>query len=151
MIRVNKKDFIFRQANCTMNVLHLSLLKSFVLSICSKDPMKNSTLGILLQDYLQLSASQVPTMMSLWKMISVCFNLKFLILTLRHMFCSSKPSNISQERDFVSSASQNKLKKHTFLWFKKETFWWEEIKWILPKNMLSTSVVDIIFFRTFLL
>ena len=151
MIRVNKKDFIFRQANCTMNVLHLSLLKSFVLSICSKDPMKNSTLGILLQDYLQLSASQVPTMMSLWKMISVCFNLKFLILTLRHMFCSSKPSNISQERDFVSSASRNKLKKHTFLWFKKETFWWEEIKWILPKNMLNTSVVDIIFFRTFLL
>ena len=64
MIRVNKKDFIFRQANCTMNVLHLPLLKSFVFSICSKDPIKNSTLGILLQDYLQLSASQVPTMMS---------------------------------------------------------------------------------------
>ena len=45
MIRANKRDFIFRQGNCTMNVLHPSLSKSFALKICSKDPMKNSTLG----------------------------------------------------------------------------------------------------------
>ena len=45
MIQANKKVFIFRQGECTMNVLHPSLSKSFVLSICSRDPMKNSTLG----------------------------------------------------------------------------------------------------------
>ena len=45
MIQVNKKDFIFRQGNCTINVLHPSLSKLFSLNICSKDPMKNSTLG----------------------------------------------------------------------------------------------------------
>ena len=44
MIRGNKKAFIFRQGSCTKNVLHPSLLKSFALSICSRDPMKNSTL-----------------------------------------------------------------------------------------------------------
>ena len=45
MIQANKKVFIFRQGNYKMNVLHLSLAKSFALSICSKDPMKNTTLG----------------------------------------------------------------------------------------------------------
>ena len=45
MIRANKKAFIFWQGSCTMSVLHPSLLKSFALSICSRDPMKNSTLG----------------------------------------------------------------------------------------------------------
>ena len=45
IIRVNKEVFIFRQGNCTMNVLHPSLSKSFALSICSRGPMKNSTLG----------------------------------------------------------------------------------------------------------
>ena len=35
----NKKVFIF------LNVLHLSLSKSFALSICSLDSMKNPTLG----------------------------------------------------------------------------------------------------------
>ena len=40
-----KKVFIFRQGNCTINVLHPSLLKSFALSICSRDSMKNSTVG----------------------------------------------------------------------------------------------------------
>ena len=41
MIRANNKAFIFRQGNCKMNVLHLSLLKSFALSTSSRDPMKN--------------------------------------------------------------------------------------------------------------
>ena len=55
------------------------------------------------------------------------FNLKCLIPTLHHMFYSPKPSNIYRKKDFVSSILQNKLEKYTFLWFKKETyFWWEE-------------------------
>ena len=50
MIRANEKVLIFHQGNCTMNVLHLSLSKSFALSICSRDPMKNSTLGYFCKD-----------------------------------------------------------------------------------------------------
>ena len=45
MVWANKIVFIFRQGNCTMNILHPSLSKSFALSICSRDPMKDSTLG----------------------------------------------------------------------------------------------------------
>ena len=45
MIRANKEAFIFRQGNCTMNVLRWSLSKSFVSSIFSRNPMKYSTLG----------------------------------------------------------------------------------------------------------
>ena len=45
IFRANKKVFIFWQGNCTMNVLHPSLLKSFPLSVCNRGPMKNSTLG----------------------------------------------------------------------------------------------------------
>ena len=74
-------------------------------------------LGIFLQDYLQPNASQVPTTMSLWKMITV---FRSLIWNFRHMFCSPNPSNIHGQRDFVSW-------KNTFLWFKKRDFyfWWE--------------------------
>ena len=43
MIRANKKDLIFLQGNCTMNVMYPSLSKSFALSIYSRVPMKNST------------------------------------------------------------------------------------------------------------
>ena len=45
------------------------------------------------------------------------FQVKFLIPTLRHMFCSPKPSNIYGESDSVSSVSRNKLEKYIFLWF----------------------------------
>ena len=51
------------------------------------------------------------------------FRLKFLIPTLRHMFCSLKSSNIYGESDLVSSVSRNKLEKYTFLWFKKRDFY----------------------------
>ena len=44
MIRANKV-FIFRKGIARMNILHLSLSKSFALSICSRYPMKNSILG----------------------------------------------------------------------------------------------------------
>ena len=43
MIWANKKVSIFRQVNCTMNVLHPSLLEPFALSISKRNPMKNST------------------------------------------------------------------------------------------------------------
>ena len=43
-----------------------------------------------------------------------------------------------------------KLEKYTFLWFKKETFI-SYFKWILLKDLLSSSLVDIIFLCTFLL
>ena len=71
MIRANKKVFIFRQGNCTMNVLHPSLSKSFALCICNRDRMKNSTLGFFLQEYIQPNASQVAIMMALWKIVTV--------------------------------------------------------------------------------
>ena len=50
------------------------------------------------------------------------FKLKFLIPTLRHIFCLPKASKIYGESDFESSILWNKLGKYTFLWFKKETF-----------------------------
>ena len=53
MNQAKKKAFIFQQGNCKINVLHSCMLKSFALSICSKDPMKNSTQGYFLQEYLQ--------------------------------------------------------------------------------------------------
>ena len=72
MIQANKKDFIFRQGTCTMNVLDLFMSKSFALNICSKDPMKNSTLGYFCKiTYSQMHRKFQPCMMSLWKMITV--------------------------------------------------------------------------------
>ena len=74
------------------------------------------------------------------------FDLKFFIPTLRHMFCSPNPLNIYGEQDFVS------WKNLHFCDLKKETFISDgRYKWILPKNMLSSSLVDITFLRTFLL
>ena len=43
MIRANKKVFLFLQGICTMNVLYPSLSKQFVLSICSRNPMKTQS------------------------------------------------------------------------------------------------------------
>ena len=53
MNQAKKKAFIFQQGNCKINVLHSCMLKSFALSICSRDPMKNSIQGDFLQEYLQ--------------------------------------------------------------------------------------------------
>ena len=74
---------------------------------------------IFLPEYLQPNTSQVTTIMALWKMITAFFKLKFLIPTLRLMFCSPKPSNIYEESDFVSSVSRNKLEKYIFVVLKK--------------------------------
>ena len=146
MIWANKKEFIFRQGNCTMNVLHPSLSKSFTLSICSWDPMKNSTL-----EYYWKSCSHDGSLED--NCCVLFFLLKLFISTLHHIFYSPKPSKIYGESDFVSSVSRNKLGKYTFLWFKKRLLFLMggKYKWILPKYILSCSRVDIIFLRTFLL
>ena len=73
------------------------------------------------------------------------FDLKFFTPTLRHMFCSPNPSNIYGQRDFVS------WKNIHFCGLKKESFISDgRYKWVLPKNMWSSYLVDIIFLRTFL-
>ena len=73
------------------------------------------------------------------------FDLKFFTPTLRHMFCSPNPSNIYRQRDFIS------WKNIHFCGLKKESFISDgRYKWVLPKNMLSSYLVDIIFLRTFL-
>ena len=73
------------------------------------------------------------------------FDLKFFTPTLRHMFCSPNPSNIYGQRNFVS------WKNIHFCGLKKESFISDgRYKWVLPKNMLSSYLVDIIFLRTFL-
>ena len=72
-------------------------------------------LGIFLQEYVQASGEDnfcVPFL-----------QLKFLVPTLRHIFCSPKASNIYGESDFESSFSRNKLGKYIFLWFKKRDFY----------------------------
>ena len=46
MIGTNEKVFIFWPGNCSMNVLYPSPLKSFVLSICSRDSMKTQLTDI---------------------------------------------------------------------------------------------------------
>ena len=60
MIRVNQKTFIFWQENCTINVPHLSLSKSFALSLC-----------FARVEYVQSNALQVAITMVIWKMITV--------------------------------------------------------------------------------
>ena len=148
MIWANKKDFIFWQGNCTMNVLHLSLWKSFALNICSKDPMKNSTLRYFAKITLPTAKCIASSNYNVSLEDDYCvrfFDLKFFTPTLRHMFCSPNPSNIYGQRDFVS------WKNIHFCGLKKESFISDgRYKWVLPKNMLSSYLVDIIFLRTFL-
>ena len=129
MIRANKKVFIFRQGNCTMNVLHPSLSKLFALSIGSRDPMKNPTLGYFCKSMYFKCITSCNHDGSLEDNYCVpLFKLKFLIPTLRHIFCSPKPSKIYGESDFESSVLRNKLGlkislKISFLWFKKRDFY----------------------------
>ena len=112
-------------------------------------------LWIFLQDYLRPNTSSCKHDASLEDDYCVpFFDLKFLIPTLLHMFRLPKPTNIYGQRDFISSVSWNKLEKYTFLWFKKRDFdlWWEKnITEFFQENMLSSSLVDIIFLRTSLL
>ena len=118
MIRANKKVFIFRQGNCTMNVLHPSLSKSFALSICSKDPTKNSALG-----YTAKCITSCNHDGSLEDDYCVpFFKLKFLIPTIRHIVCSPKPKIYGQS-DFESSVPREiRSENIQFCGLKKETF-----------------------------
>ena len=116
MIQTNKKVTIFRQGNSTMNVLHPSLSKSFALSICSRDPMKNSTLEYFCKSTTAKCIARCNHDDSLGDNYCVpLFKLKFLVPTLRHIFCSPKPSKIYGESDFLSSVLRNKLGKSSFL------------------------------------
>ena len=118
MIRANKKVFIFRQRNCTMNVLHPSLSKSIALSICSRDPMKNSTLVYFCKSTTPKCIASCSHDGSLEDNYCVLlFKLKFLIPTLPHIFCSPKSLKIYGESDFVGSVWRITLGKYTFLWF----------------------------------
>ena len=117
MIRPNKKVFIFRQGNCTMNILHPSLSKWFALSICTRNPMKISTLGYFFKSTLANCMASCNHDSSLEH--NYCALFKFLITTLRHI---SKPSKIYGESDFERSVLQNKLGKYSFLWFEKRDF-----------------------------
>ena len=135
MIQAIKKVFIFRQGNCTTNVLHPSLSKSFALSICSRDPMKNSTLEYFCKStYSQMHCKLHDGSLE-DKYCVPFFKLNFLIPTLRHIFCLPKAPKIYEESDFESSVSWSKLGKYTFLWFKKRDFYflWEEMSEFFQK------------------
>ena len=115
MIQAKNKVFIFRQGNCTMNVLYPSLFKTFALSFCSRDLIKHSTLGYFCKSMYSQIHRKLQSYGSLED--NYCFQLfksKFLIATLRHIFFLPKPSKIYGESDFESSVSQNKLGKCAF-------------------------------------
>ena len=85
--RANQKAFIFRQGNCTMNVLHSSLSKSFAFSICfarlrtAKCIASCNHDGFMEDDYC----------------VSF-FKLKFLIPTLGHISSAHKGLQIFTEK-----------------------------------------------------
>ena len=149
MIWANKKDFIFRQGNCTMNVLHPSLSKSFALNICSKDPMKNSTLGYFCKiTYSQMHCKFQPwCLFGIWLLCSVLwFDFFYPHITSHVLFAKSFKH--------LRRKGLRKSEKYTSLWFLKKRLLYlmgGKYKWILPKNMLSSSLVGIISLRRFLL
>ena len=106
MIRANKKAFIFQQGNCTMNVLHPSLSKSFVLSIYSRNSMKNSTLGYFCRStYRQMHRKlQLWWLFRRWLMCSVHPNITSYVLF-------AKVLKYIPKKWLLSSISQNKFEK----------------------------------------
>ena len=155
MTRTNKKVFIFRQGNCTMNVLHSWLLKSFALSICRGILWKTQPWNIFARIRKAKCTASCKHDGSLEDNYCVSFfKLKLFISTSRHIFCAPKPSKVYGEDNFVSSVSRNKSGKCAILWFKKKRLLFlmrGKYKWILRKNMLSSFLVDITFLHTFLL
>ena len=124
MARANKKVFIFHHGNCTMNVRHPSLSKSFALSNCSRNPIKTQPCNTFSRVSTAKCTSSCNHDGSLEDNSCVPFlKLKFLIPTLRHIFCLPKPLKIYGESYFVSSVSRNTLGKCTILWFKKRDFY----------------------------
>ena len=150
MFWANKKVFIFRQGNCMMNALHPSvdLLWAFAAMILWKTQPKDIFARVGTAKCIA-SCNHDASLED-----NYCvpfFKLKSLITKLHHIFCSPKLPKIYGESDFKISILRNKLGKYTFLWFKKRDLMGGKYKWILPKNMLSSSLVDIIFLHTFLL
>lgn len=93
-----------------MNVLYPPLLKSVILSICSRDPTKTQPWDIFARLYKAKFIGGCYHDGSLEDNPATFFRLKFLIPTL-----CRKPSNTYEGSDFVSSISGNKLGKCTFL------------------------------------
>ena len=105
-----------------MNVLHPSLSKSFALNICSKDPMKNSTLGYFCKiTYSQMHCKFQPwCLFGIWLLCSVLwFDFFYPHITSHVLFAKSFKH--------LRRTGLCKLEKYTFLWFKKRVFyfWWE--------------------------
>ena len=95
---------------CSASV-HLSLSRSFPLSICSREKLNP---GIFFQEYTEPNALQVATMMAVCLKDNYCaplFKLKFFTPTLCHILFLPKPSKGYGESDFIKSVSQNKLGK----------------------------------------
>ena len=132
-----------------MNVLHPSLLKSFALRAFAAGILWKTEPLDFLHDYLQLNASQVATMMSFWKMITVFRSSNWNFSSPHYVTCFICESF----QIFTEKGTSTITWKYTFLWFKNRDFyfWWGKNVWILPKNLLSFSLVDIIFLGTFLL
>ena len=131
MIWANRKAFICRQGSYTMNVLHPSLLKSFALSICSRDPMTTSTLGYFWKSMNgQMHRKLQPWwFFGRWLLCSVLqVEISHPHIT-SHVLCvKSLQIFIYGESDFVNSVSRNTMEKYTFLWFKTRDFYfqWEQ-------------------------
>ena len=127
MIQANKEDFIFRQWNCTMNVLHPSLSKSFALNICSKDPVKSSTLGYFCKiTYSQMHRKFQPRCL-FGRWCVPFFDLNFLSLHYATCFFRQILQTFTEKLQTFTEGLC-KLEKYAFLWFKKRDFyfWWEE-------------------------
>ena len=124
MIRANKKAFIFQQGNCTMNVLHPSLSKSFVLSIYSRNPMKNSTLGYFCRStYRQMHRKFQPWwLFRRWLMCSV-HQVEISHPNITSYLLFAKALKYLPRKWLLSSISQNKFEKYIFLRFKKRDFY----------------------------
>ena len=123
IIEANKKAFIFQQGNCTMNVLHPSLSKPFVLSICNRNPMKNSNLGYFCKStYSQMHRKLQPWWLFRRWLLYYVLQVEISHLTLCQMFCLPKPSNIYGESDIVSPLCEISWKNIHFCGLKKETF-----------------------------
>ena len=102
-IRTNKKISPFGKGTVRW-MFCICLCRNYLLWTFAATILWKTQPWDIFADYLQPNALQVPTMISLWKMITLFRSLIwiFFIPTLRHMFCSPNPSNIYGERDFLS-------------------------------------------------
>ena len=135
------------------NVLHTSLSKSFALSICSRDPMKN----LALEYFCKITYSQMH------QCIASCnhdaslednycvpfFMLKFLTPHYVTYFVRQSLQKFTEKVNSKVPFREISYENIHFCGLKKETLFLMggKYKWILSKNMLSSSLVDIFFLR----